>query len=440
MPPLKRIYDFNSFPLAAEAIGERLKPLNVTPTKMELQQSLAETMLLNPNADLSQRGRFMVKQEHKGMLLESLVKAVIGNNETLSPKDFDRVAGALSDGQLFEDGRPYPVDKILTPLPNVPGMEAGDMQGNYWGAGRVERPSEMGDHRPSLWAAEHNLITRILGQYALPAGKGESLEVGAGWGDFYWMAPDDFRRSMVSVEWDPNYLPEYKQRFPEADVRVGNIYRLGVPDGSYKNIVGFTPFSSLDYLDHAVAELWRVMQPGGRFFSFQDLLPNDEQVVNRLLARGLVPDPTRVLFFRTPKDRKQVADALTKVGEEFGGQAWKEYKKVFHRNTAVQNLYEYHETWLANELKYRGFKILHQNDDMEVHIGPRERRHASFCGHCGMDHNADIAMFHYGNPRGPFMEPHPSNVTIPGRLIGSDVVEKAIIWTTVAEKPKDAKA
>gem|GEM_PF-7087837 len=240
---------------------------------------------------------------------------------------------------------------------------------------------------------------------------------------------------MVSVEWNPIYIAEFRRRFPRADVRQGNIYQLDFPDDSFSNVVGLTPFSSLEYLDHAVAELWRVLKPGGRFFSFQDLIPNDDQVADRLLKRGLVPDPEHVMFFRSEQDRQEVVEALTHV-YDFGDRAWREYKKILHRNAVVQNLYEYHEQWLATELKYAGFRILHQEDETEIYIGPREERHQQFCGRCSMDHNRDVAMFSTGSPRGPFREPHPSNISLPYRLLGDDIVERAIVWTTVAEKPQ----
>ncbi|MFC2162852.1 class I SAM-dependent methyltransferase [Candidatus Altiarchaeota archaeon] len=440
-PPVKRIHEFGSFPRTVQAMEDILGDEGITPGKRQLSLSATEAMLLNPNVDLSENRGFVVKPEHKGLLLESLVKAVIGNTPGLGPDDFKRVAGKLADGRLFADGQGHPVDKILTPLIQEPGLQAGDKKGNYWASDRSEMVS-MGEDRKYWWQAEHNLITRNLREYAAPAKKGENLEVGAGWGDFHWLCPDWFRTNMVSVEWNPMFVTKFKDRFPDASVRQGNIYKLDrkrFPDESVSNVIGLTPFSSLWNLDHATKEMWRVLKPGGRFFSFHDQLPNDEQVVDQLLNRGMVPDPSHVLFFRSEKDRNEVSESLSHVGQEFGGPAWKAYKKVFHRNARVQNLYEYHEQWLATELKYRGFNILKQADDVETWIGPRQERHQRLCGNCSMDHNRDIGMFHYGNARGPFMEPHPVNYTVPYRLLGGDVAERIVVWTMVAEKPGGPK-
>jgi SAM-dependent methyltransferase len=434
-PPLKRINEFASLPQAVKAVGECLRGLDIKPDERALRQSLTETLILNPNVDVSVSGRLIIKPEYKGFLLESLVKTLIGNTPGLFPKDFERVAASLSDGRLFEDGAGFPVERILTPIARIPGRETGDAQDGYWAADRAQRP-DMFPERKYWWQAEHNLVTRVLQEHAAPAGRGENLEVGAGWGDFYSLALKNFRDNMVCVEWNPNYIREFRQRFPQAQVRQGNIYQLGFPDASFSNVVGLTPFSSLQYLDHAVAELARVLKPGGKFISFQDLIPNDDETVQQLLKRGLVPDPTHVLFFRSERDRGQAAESLSHVWNEFGGHAWKEYKKVLHGNAAVQNLYEYHEQWLASELKYRGLKVSSQKDEVETYIGPREERHKSFCQHCSMDHNRDVGMFAYGNPRGPFIEPHPPNFSIPYRLLGDDIVERITVWTTVAEKPK----
>ncbi len=434
IPPIKRVGAFGSFSLTVDALGSCLSGLTVRPKEEALQRSLTETLILNPNADLDDAGRFVVRQEHKGLLLESLVKSVIGNTPGLSPQDFDRVATPLSNGRLFADGVAFPVSGILQPIIHVPGREIGDREESYWAADRADIP-DMAPDRRFVWQAEHNIISGVLDRYAIHAGRSGNLEVGAGWGDFYWLAPPGFNKRMVSVEWNPIYIAEFRRRFPRADVRQGNIYQLDFPDDSFSNVVGLTPFSSLEYLDHAVAELWRVLKPGGRFFSFQDLIPNDDQVADRLLKRGLVPDPEHVMFFRSEQDRQEVVEALTHV-YDFGDRAWREYKKILHRNAVVQNLYEYHEQWLATELKYRGFRILHQEDETEIYIGPREERHQQFCGRCSMDHNRDVAMFSTGSPRGPFREPHPSNISLPYRLLGDDIVERAIVWTTVAEKPQ----
>ena len=435
MPPIMRVEGLMAFPAAANAIRDALTGIGKKPAQSEVELSLKETLLLNPNADLNEGGKFHVKPEHKGLLLESLVKTVIGNTPTLSPKDFDETAKTLADGRLFEDGASFPADRILTPIARLPGREIGDTEENYWASDRTDRP-DMAPDRGYWWQAEHDLITRILNQHAAPAQKGGNLEVGAGWGDFHWLAPKKFTENMVSIEWNPNYIREFRQRFPQADVRQGNVYQLAFPAETFNNVAGFTPFSSLWYLDHAIAELWRVMKPSARFFSFQDLIPNDQQVVDQLLKRGLVADPDHVLFFRTERDRREVSQALSYVGNEFGGPEWKNYKRVLHQKAVVQNLYEYHEQWLATELKYRGFTILHQKDETELYIGPREDRHRLYCPRCSMDHNRDVCMFAYGNPRGPFKEPHPGNYTIPYRLIQDDIVEKVVVWTFVAEKPK----
>jgi len=433
VPPVKMIHDFRSFPLMVKTLEDSMGELSTKPPNDKLRLILTETLLLNPNVDLSERGRFVVEQQHKGYLLESLVKAVIGNTKGLGPGDFNFVASCFSDGRLFEDGIGFPVDSILTPLITDPGMAVGDRKDDYWSAEREKRP-DMVD-RTYWWRAEHDLISRHLREFASAAKKGENLEVGAGWGDFYWLAPKWFRENMVSAEWNPMYIAEFKARFHDADVRQGNIYDLKVPDETYRNVLGLTPFVSLWHLDHAVNEMWRVLKPGGRFFSFQDLIPNDDQTVDQLLKRGMVPDPTHVLFFRSEEKRAEVAEALTHVGGEFGGPEWKRYKRVLHANAKVQNLYEYSEQWLMTELKYRGFNILHANDDTEVYIGPREDRHKRLCGRCSMDHNRDIGMFMYGNPRGPFMEPHPVNYTVPYRLLGDDIVERVTVWSVIAEKP-----
>gem|GEM_PF-4987602 len=183
IPPIKRVGAFGSFSLTVDALGSCLSGLTVRPKEEALQRSLTETLILNPNADLDDAGRFVVRQEHKGLLLESLVKSVIGNTPSLSPQDFDSVAAPLSDGRLFADGVAFPVSGILQPIIHVPGREIGDREESYWAADRTDIP-DMAPDRKSVWQAERNIISGVLDRYAIHAGRGGNLEVGAGWGRF----------------------------------------------------------------------------------------------------------------------------------------------------------------------------------------------------------------------------------------------------------------
>ena len=71
---------------------------------------------------------------------------------------------------------------------------------------------------------------------------------------------------IVGLDISPEMVAACKRRFPDLDVRVGDLQTTEFPDSSFDSI--FLPFHTLCYVDDLETTLWemkRILKPGGTF-------------------------------------------------------------------------------------------------------------------------------------------------------------------------------
>ena len=388
--------------------------------------------------DTSSMSTWSVKVEQKRYLMESLIKAIIGETDTLKRSDFDRVAISLNKPELFFDNRGYDPGHILTPLEQHEALEFGDRPGSCWRSDINYIPS-MASQRRYVVEANQNYFRRILKSFAVSSSEGESLEVCCGWGDFREMIPEDLWHPTIHMDWNPVFTDNILENSPDAHVRQGNVYSIPYKDERFKNVFGLTPFVSLWFLDYAIAEIHRVLQRGGRFFAFQDLLPNDCQMAEQLIKRGLTSYANRSYSIGEIDDpvfwemlEKHFQDQLP-----IDTPGWCQYMKKFNQVMVMQNCYEYLEAWLTNELKFAGFNILYAAPERVFNVEQRQIQHVDI-DQSGHVINPNIAYRSNGSGRGPIV----AGVTLPEitnsdvkRAIGSNhVLQSSTVWAVIAGK------
>ena len=202
---------------------------------------------------------------------------------------------------------------------------------------------------------------------------------------------------------------------------------------------GLTPFVSLWHLEHALSELFRVLAPGGKLFAFQDIIPNDPQMAEQLVKRGLVPHGQNTCYstgtiadtkFLKALDRDLAATLSTT------GAGYPVYLEQFNALMVMQNVYEYLHFWLINEMKYAGFGIAYAGFEKVFNVVPRRYYHA-YEGR-GRELNRDVIFRFQCVEDGPFHRtfvPGVSRNEIYDAIGPNNVLQYSIIWAVIGEKP-----
>jgi ubiquinone/menaquinone biosynthesis C-methylase UbiE len=97
--------------------------------------------------------------------------------------------------------------------------------------------------------------------------RGEALEIGIGTGRNLPYYPGDVR--ITGVDLTPAMLTIARRRAcdlgRDVDLRLGDAQDLDLPDARFDTVVATLALSSIPDDRRAVAEVWRVLRPGGRF-------------------------------------------------------------------------------------------------------------------------------------------------------------------------------
>ncbi|MCX5748806.1 MAG: methyltransferase domain-containing protein [Candidatus Saganbacteria bacterium] len=456
------VLEFNSM---ASGLAKKLSGNAVPIGDETMRRALVRTFWLNPNVTLG-NGKFIfkgsneggtipvicrsddeempleipVKVEQKRCLVESLVKAVIGESETLCAQDFLKVASLLNDPRLFADVKTFDPEAILVPLPEHNGV-AGDRPDNCWSPERIE-PSlkNYSAQRAQILEANRKYFEEMFRIFPVRDDTGEKLEVGSGLGNFRAMIPQRLWPSMIHMDWNTALTAYVKKHYEGARAETGNIYDIPFPDAAFENVFGLTPFVSLYYLDHAMAQIHRVLKPGGTLFAFQDIIPNDNQMSEQLVRRGLFPYRNRTAYSTKKIDSKKfllnmALDASCKKIADRS--AWEQYLKVSNGKMVIQNCYEYLHHWLVNEMKYAGFDILYAGFEKVFEVAMRQIHHVDV-DHSGSVIDPDVLFRFQCVEDGPFHMQLEIPGELPGdirRAIGPDrLIEYSIIWAVVGRK------
>src|ERR1700761_5833276 len=98
-------------------------------------------------------------------------------------------------------------------------------------------------------------------EWALPQVGARVLDVACGTG--YGTRMLAARATLAGFDADPGALDLARERNPEADIREGMLPELPWPDASFDTVVSFETIEHLDQDRRFIAELRRVLRPGG---------------------------------------------------------------------------------------------------------------------------------------------------------------------------------
>jgi len=123
---------------------------------------------------------------------------------------------------------------------------------------------------------------------------GRVLEIGAGTGLNFAFYPE--HAEVVATEPDPHMLRRAEPRAAEhgVDLRAAPAEHLPFPDGAFDTVVSTGVFCSVDDPGGALAEVRRVLRPGGQLRFSEHV--RAERPLRRFMQRTL--DPIHRLVFR----------------------------------------------------------------------------------------------------------------------------------------------
>jgi SAM-dependent methyltransferase len=142
---------------------------------------------------------------------------------------------------------------------------------------------------------DHSVLGALAGAGATLAGA-RVLEVGAGSGAVLHRLTDMGAAEGVGVELMEGRVAAARERYPALDVRQGDAAALPFGDGEFDLVTQFTCLTSVldsGVRERIVAEMWRVLRPGGAVLSY-DMRPAPALVraARRVAARRSDPSGT----------------------------------------------------------------------------------------------------------------------------------------------------
>ncbi len=133
------------------------------------------------------------------------------------------------------------------------------------------------------------VVASVLDNHVPLADGTEILEIGSGRGDFYELAPDDYKPRILQTDRWPGVVEANRKRHSDARVEVADVYSLPFSDGRFNTVVGYSVFDTLFRPEDAFHECRRVTKEDGAVIAIQDLTPDPEAALTALKDEGKVP-------------------------------------------------------------------------------------------------------------------------------------------------------
>jgi SAM-dependent methyltransferase len=160
--------------------------------------------------------------------------------------------------------------------------------------------------RAPYGAALQAIVADVLARFPPLDGR-PVLEIGAGAGQLRGWLPQAVRARTVHSEPSRVAAGALRRRGAEADVARAAAEALPVAAGACGGVVGLCVFDAVGDAQAVVAEIARVLAPGGRFVHLLDMATLLEQPFQKLAGSGLVPIPN---VFGDPGDHEWPLDVV----------------------------------------------------------------------------------------------------------------------------------
>lgn len=159
------------------------------------------------------------------------------------------------------------------------------------------------------------VVARTLAAFAPDEGR-RLLEIGAGTGQLRELLPSRVAAQILYTDPSTRALRFIARAEPGAQTLVARAESLPLSDGECGAVFGLCVFDALADPARAVAELARVLHPGGRFVHFLDMATLLHRPFAQLAGSGLVPLPN---VLSDPSDSEWPLDIVLAKRDELRG-------------------------------------------------------------------------------------------------------------------------
>lgn len=159
------------------------------------------------------------------------------------------------------------------------------------------------------------------------------LEMGVGSAEVFRFFKDN-GHEVIGVDFEPDVIAAVKEKFPEYDVRVGNVLKADFPDNSFDLI---TMFGVIHYLTNeaqirkAFSEMFRVQKNGGHILlsvSCENIVIKILNKINKLKAKIL---NNEIICVGMALNKTDIISIMTEAG--FNNIRLEEYTKKYNFTT-----------------------------------------------------------------------------------------------------------
>lgn len=154
---------------------------------------------------------------------------------------------------------------------------------------KLQALSTLGAQRQGAHELSAALVAATFERF-MPKGQNPWLEIGSGDGQLHRWLPHTLRERVVLSESSTAFVQGLRRRFGEAQVRQLDVHHLKADVAEFSAVMALCVLDVLT-LSRAVAELARVLEPGGLVLHWLDMATSVEPIMASAAAEGLVVLP-----------------------------------------------------------------------------------------------------------------------------------------------------
>ena len=167
-------------------------------------------------------------------------------------------------------------------------------------------------------------------------GDDKILQLGSGAGVLNGMVNKKYQHQLINTDLNYNPLTHIKARFEKPQITQANLIRLPFANNQFKQAVALSTFDVLTSKDmqKGASEIARVIEPGGIFIHFLDLLPDVTAFMRNYIKNKKVP----FIIYESGHARLAIVDRKKLISAVEGTQLRSAISKIMSESDAADKI------------------------------------------------------------------------------------------------------